>query len=235
VVSTATGFTPHELAYGVKYTSEMDRIIMKEVRKRRNVLDTVMENQNRMNNHNKSRTDRKAVKVEFQVGDKVLIRNEKKHLTDNDRRYLGPYQVVLKRKDAVSYVLWNKHNNRSYIRNVSALRKYHKEGTQHNKAINAFIKKGPDTLPVAGDVVSIGTKVRVYWPDNEEWFYGTVVDNHTMSGDGTHHIKYLPDRFGDNDEPVIENLSADPRKGEVAVWEKISEFPTVSTGRLVAQ
>ena len=43
-------------------------------------------------------------------------------------------------------------------------------------------------LKAGGGAAAVGWKVRVYWPDEEEWFYGTVAK--FDAGSGRHSVKY---------------------------------------------
>lgn len=64
----------------------------------------------------------------------------------------------------------------------------------------------------------VGRRVRVKW-DNGNWYYGTVKKRSRRTG-ATHEIRYDPDEAGENEEPILENLTGDTDKAE---WEFVEE------------
>ena len=104
LVSSATGFTPHSLVYGKEYVSALQRRI-----EQANV--NVDKKKTRMAKYyNKDKVERK-----FEVGEKVLVRDPRKHVPRGEPKYLGPFRIV--RVKGHSCTLLNKFTGRAYRRN----------------------------------------------------------------------------------------------------------------------
>ena len=65
----------------------------------------------------------------------------------------------------------------------------------------------------------VGRKVRVWWPRDDQYFSGKVVGLSSPRHGGTHDVKYEPDDYGENDEPISENLFGYGTKGDQVEWE----------------
>eukprot|EP01127_Copromyxa_protea_P002792 TRINITY_DN1273_c0_g1_i5.p1 TRINITY_DN1273_c0_g1~~TRINITY_DN1273_c0_g1_i5.p1 ORF type:complete len:1428 (+),score=224.19 TRINITY_DN1273_c0_g1_i5:73-4356(+) len=125
LVSRSTGFTPTQIVTGQPYNSALDNLIRKKVRddaeRKEKTKNNIKEAQKRM----KEAYDKDKRTREFKVDDKVLLRNEKKYMTSGELRWHGPFRVI-RRLERDKYIMYNKDNHRTYVRNIQSMRMYEK-------------------------------------------------------------------------------------------------------------
>ena len=134
-----------------------------------------------------------------------------------------------------NYLIHNHITDKYQKYNIQHIKKYHPitdttntykqtgkvEDTPSTEKLTALPSPTPMTMPpqhITSPKPSprIGGRVKVFWPDYNKWYTGTIVNNSNQADGGTHDIQYddEPDK-----EPISETLVG---KGQVQ-WEVLPE------------
>jgi hypothetical protein len=227
LISSTTGMTPNSVVTGIEFNSALDNLI-RNLEKNRQKLRQKVKNSTQVQQEKMAKYyDVGKKERSFEIGDKVLIRNEdkKKH---GDPKFLGPY-LVIRKLEAGKYVLYNKKTNRTYIRNIEVLRE------KVEPSVDKVVENNPNVLrdvdfSLASSKVAvdrellekalkvIGKRISVWWKGDEKYFHGQVVGLSDPIHGGTHDVKYDPDEYSDNEEPISENLLGYGTNQEQVQW-----------------
>jgi hypothetical protein len=109
-LASSTGFTPHSLVYGREFTSALQRRIAKAGK-----------NSDRAAEKRAEYFNRDKAESKFELGEKVLVRDPRKHIPRGEPKFLGPFRIV--KVKGHSCTLLNKFTGRAYRRNVKDLRR----------------------------------------------------------------------------------------------------------------
>jgi predicted aspartyl protease len=225
VVSSSSKFTANMLAYGVEKNTELDNRIRAEIRRRSKLVEIAKSNKSRSKQYQEKQYNKGKQSTKFRVGDKVLVRNEKKHLKVGEIKYFGPFPVIKAKND--KYTLYNKWSGRTYIRNIEALRPWNpKVNVRVKEAVQQNTDK-PTTI-VARDMhrdeadPHVGKYYKFYWPKYEKWFKGIVGEKLRDSNDGSHLVHYEDGQ--DIPEFVIQSIEGERDEWKVARSEPSQEL-----------
>jgi len=237
--NSTTKYTPYEIIHGEKYHSINDNII----RAKRNMIwrkkvqaqkNTEKAKETQATNYDKGKNPRK-----LKEGDWTLVFNhQKKRYTDDT--WIGPYQII-KVMENDNYLIHNHLTDKYRKYNIQHIKKYHPitdTTNTLNETKNMDIPPtpgkptvppplptyAPTTIPLQHTAIPkpnprIGERVKVYWPDYNKWYTGTIVNKSNEADGGTHDIRYddEPDK-----EPISETLEG---KGQVQ-WEALPKGDT---------
>jgi hypothetical protein len=105
LVSDSTGYTAFEVRTGYKYEDGFDRAVRREIEKRKEIQNKVIDNKEEARNKQKKYYDKGKRDVSYNVGDRVMVKDYKKTgWRQEDRK--GPY-LVEKELEKGNYILKN--------------------------------------------------------------------------------------------------------------------------------